>query len=112
MLCAVSAGKSDSDIGRGFGIQNNGECGSTTRFCGEQIARAVGAACLGNGDAGGVVVGCFESCGGCFSAGITTCIGGGGGECGGDVAIEEVFINAGDGDGLRCIPVVCSEGQR
>ena len=112
MFRAVSTAESDGDIGRWLGIKNHSECGGAARFCGEQIARAIGGSGLGNADAGAVVVSVFDCGGGCFSAGITTCIGGGGGECGGDVAIEEVFINAGDGDGLRCIPVVCSEGQR
>ena len=37
-------------------------------------------ACLGNGDARAVVIGCFECGGGCFSAGVAACVGSGGGE--------------------------------
>ena len=59
-----------------------------------------------------IVIRCFERCGGCFSACITAGVGCGGGECGGDVAIVEVVVNACDGDGLGCIPVAGGEGQR
>ena len=83
MFSAVGPGNGDVDISRWFGIKNNGERGSGTCFCGEEIAGAVGGAGLGNGDAGGLVIGCFECCGGCFSAGVATCVGSGGGECGG-----------------------------
>ena len=72
MLCAVGAGDGDGDISRWFGIKNNGERGGGAGFCGEEIAGAIGGAGLGNGDAGGVVIGCFEGCGGCFAAGVTT----------------------------------------
>ena len=67
---------------------------------------------MGNGDAGGLVIRCFECGGGCFSAGVATCVGSGGGECGGDVAIVEAVVDAGDGDGLSCIPVASGECQR
>ena len=50
-----------------FGIQNNSECWWIRLLC-EEISGAVGGAGLGNGDAGGVVVGSFERGGGCFSA--------------------------------------------
>ena len=72
MFGAVGTGDGDGDISGWFGIKNNGESGSGAGFCCEQIAGAVGGACLGNGDAGTVVIGCFESGGGCFSAGVTT----------------------------------------
>ena len=112
MFGAVGTGDGDGDISCWFGIKNNGEGGSGACFCGEQIARAVGAACLGNGDASSVVIRVFDRGGGCFSAGVTTCVGSGGGECGGDVAIVEAVVNAGDSDGLRSIPVAGCEGQR
>ena len=112
MLGAVGTGEGDGDIGCWLIIKNNGECGGPTSFCGEQIARAIGGAGLGNGEARAVVIGCFERGGGCFSAGVAACVGGGGGECGGDVAIVEAVVNAGDGDGLGCIPVAGCECQR
>ena len=112
MLGAVSTGEADGDIGCGFGIENNGECGGGARFCGEQIAGAVCGAGLGNGDAGTFVVGVFDGGGGCFAAGVAACIGGGGGECGGDVAINDGVIGTSDGDGLGCIPVPGRERQR
>ena len=78
-----------------------------------EIAGAVGCPGLGNGDAGGVVVGgSFESGGGCFSAGVATSVGSGGGECGGDVAIVEAVVDSSDSDGLGCIPVAGCECQR
>ena len=67
---------------------------------------------MGNGDAGGVVIGCFECGGGCFSAGVAACVGSGGGECGGDVAIVEAVVDSSDSDGLGCIPVAGCECQR
>ena len=112
MLCAVSTGEGDGDISCWFGIKNDGECGGAAGFCCEEIAGAVGGAGLGNGDAGGVVIRCFECGAGCFSAGITACVGSGGGEGGGDVAIVEAVVDAGDGDGLGCIPVARCECQR
>ena len=58
---------------------------------GEEISGAVGGAGLGNADAGGVVVGSFEGGGVCFSAGVAAaCVGSGGGERGGDVAIARL----------------------
>ena len=66
---------------------------------------------MGDGDAVAVVIGVADG-GGCgFCAGVAACVGGGGGECGGDIAVGEVVINAGDGDGLGCTPVGGSEGK-
>ena len=45
-----------------------------------------------------------------FGAGVTACIVCSGSKHGGDVAIDDVVIGAGDGDGLGCIPVGCREG--
>ena len=50
MFSAVGPGDGDGDISRWFGIKNNGERGSGTCFCGEEIAGAVGGAGLGNGE--------------------------------------------------------------
>ena len=74
MFSAVSTGDGDGDIRRWFGIKNNAECGGPARFCGEQIAGTIGGAGLGNGDAGSFVVGCDDCGGGCFSAGVATCV--------------------------------------
>ena len=112
MLCAVSTGEGDGDICCWLVIKYNSECGGASGFCGEEIARTIGGACLGNGDARAVVIRCFECGGGCFSAGVATCVGSGGGERCCDVAIVEAVVNASDGDGLSCIPVAGGECQR
>ena len=70
MFSAVSTGDGDGDISRWFGIKNNGESGGGACFCCEQIAGTIGGAGLGNGETVTIVIGCFESGGGCFSAGV------------------------------------------
>ena len=111
MLGAISTREADGDIGCWLIIKNNGECGGSTSFCGEEIAGAISGSGLGNGEARAVVVGCDDGGGGCFAF-VSTCVGCSRGECGNDVAIVEAVVDAGDGDGLSCIPVVCGEGQR
>ena len=93
-------------------VENDGECGGGAGFCGEEVARAIGGAGFGNGDAVGVVVGIFDSCCCCFSPRIVPRVIGGCGEGGGDIAVVDVIIDAGDGDCLGCIPVRCCEGER
>ena len=66
---------------------------------------------LGNGDAAGLVIGVLNC--GCigFSACVTAGVIGGSSESCCDVSIDDGVINAGDGDGLSCIPVGSREGK-
>jgi hypothetical protein len=86
-------------------IENDGESGCAACFCGEEIAGAVVGTGLGNGDAAGLVIGVLNC--GCigFSACVTAGVIGGGGESSCDISIDDGVIDAGDGDGLSCIPV-------
>ena len=111
MFSGVIAGDGNRDVGSGFCIQNNGECGGVAGFCSEQVG-AISGAGLGDGDAVGVIVGVFER----RCVGLSPCIVarviGSCGEGRGDITIVEVIIDTGDGDGLGGIPVGCCKGER
>ena len=66
---------------------------------------------MGDGDTVGVVVGVFDRCGVGFGSGVATCVVRSGSKRGGDITVVDVVINAGDGDGLGCIPVGGCEGK-
>ena len=98
---AVVAGGRDGDVAAGFGVENDGVAFGAAVFTGI-------AACGGQGDAGGVIVGGGD-CHAAGDAAVAAAAGGMGdveGLCG-TVGI----VNAGDGDGLCRVPVGHGEGQ-